>query len=211
MACLANQSDTGKEKNVNIVDLLDRGLYALGALLRAPIVVLLWVCVLAAIALAGSVVADALARRRQRVGFDVRAWRPDAGGAGLPQPLAALYRDAVAIEDGTEYATRLEERLLQHETQARERALPAQVLVKVGPSIGLLGTLIPMGSALATLSQGNLEGMAGQMVAAFTSTIIGLATGTAGFVVAAQRLRWMAQDVRELRLLADLLAAERKP
>jgi biopolymer transport protein ExbB/TolQ len=87
----------------------------------------------------------------------------------------------------------------------------AQVLVKVGPSIGLLGTLIPMGSALATLSQGNLEGMAGQMVAAFTSTIIGLATGTVAFIVAAQRLRWMAQDVRELRLLADLMAAERKP
>jgi biopolymer transport protein ExbB/TolQ len=196
---------------MNIVDMLDRGLYALGALLHAPIVVLLWVCVIAAVALTGSLLADALARRRQRRGFDVRIWKPAAGAEGLPQPLAALYLDAEAIAEASEYATRLEERLLQHETQARERALPAQVLVKVGPSIGLLGTLIPMGSALATLSQGNLEGMAGQMVAAFTSTIIGLATGTAAFVVAAQRLRWMAQDVRELRLLADLLAGERKP
>jgi biopolymer transport protein ExbB/TolQ len=196
---------------MNVVDLLDRGLYALGALLRAPIVVLLWVCVVATLALAGSLLADALARRRQRTGFDVRAWRPEAGAAGLPQPLAALHQDAVAIKGNAEYATLLEERLLRHETQARERALPAQVLVKVGPSIGLLGTLIPMGSALATLSQGNLEGMAGQMVAAFTSTIIGLATGTAAFVVAAQRMRWMAEDVRELRLLADLLAAERRP
>jgi biopolymer transport protein ExbB/TolQ len=196
---------------MSIVDLLDRGLYSLGALLRAPVVVLLWACVLAAIALAGSLVADALARRRQRLGFDLRVWEPSAGGAQLPQPLAVLHREAASIEDGASYATRLEECLLRHETRARERALMAQVLVKVGPSIGLLGTLIPMGSALATLSQGNLEGMAGQMVAAFTSTIIGLATGTVAFVVAAQRLRWMAQDVRELRLLVDLLAAERKP
>jgi biopolymer transport protein ExbB/TolQ len=195
---------------MSIVDLLDRGLYSLGALLRAPVVVLLWACVLAAIALAGSVVADALARRRQRAGFDLRTWQPGVGGAHLPLPLEALHREAASIEDDTSYATRLEECLLRHETRARERALMAQVLVKVGPSIGLLGTLIPMGSALATLSQGNLEGMAGQMVAAFTSTIIGLATGTVAFVVAAQRLRWMAQDVRELRLLADLLAAERK-
>jgi biopolymer transport protein ExbB/TolQ len=194
---------------MSVVDLLDRGLYSLGALLRAPVVVLLWACVIAAIALAGSLMADALARRRQRSGFDLRTWEPTAGSNRLPQPLAALHREATSIEHGASYATRLEECLLRHETRARERALMAQVLVKVGPSIGLLGTLIPMGGALATLSQGNLEGMAGQMVAAFTSTIIGLATGTVAFVVAAQRLRWMAQDVRELRLLADLMAAER--
>ena len=52
------------------------------------------------------------------------------------------------------------------------------MLVKVGPSLGLLGTLIPMGSSLASLATGNLEAMAGQMIVAFTTTIIGLATGT---------------------------------
>jgi biopolymer transport protein ExbB/TolQ len=192
---------------LSVIDLLDRGLFALGALLRAPIIVLLWACVLAALALAGNLLADALARRRQRLGFDVRAWKPSSGSAGLPAPLSAMLHEASSIPQGPDYRTRLEECLLRHETQARERAFAAQVLVKVGPSIGLLGTLIPMGSALATLSQGNLEGMAGQMVAAFTSTIIGLAAGTLAFVVAAQRLRWMAQDVRELRLLADLIAA----
>jgi biopolymer transport protein ExbB/TolQ len=194
---------------MSMVDLLDRGLFALGALLRAPVVVLLWACVLATVVLAGSLMADALARRRQRSGFILSAWRPSAGEVTLPQPLASLHTEAASIEAGVAYAARLEECLLRHETRARERALMAQVLVKVGPSIGLLGTLIPMGSALATLSQGNLEGMAGQMVAAFTSTIIGLATGTVAYVVAAQRLRWMTEDVRELRMLADLLAAER--
>jgi biopolymer transport protein ExbB/TolQ len=193
---------------VSMIDLLDRGLFALGALLRAPIVVLLWACVLAAVALVGSLLADALARRRQRSGFDLRALKPGAVAGELPAPLASLHKEAVSVEPGPGYAARLEECLLRHETRARERALLAQVLVKVGPSIGLLGTLIPMGSSLATLSQGNLEGMAGQMVAAFTSTIIGLATGTVAYVVAAQRLRWMAEDVRELRMLADLLAAE---
>ena len=37
---------------------------------------------------------------------------------------------------------------------------------------------IPMGSSLASMATGNLKAMAGQMVVAFTSTIIGLATGT---------------------------------
>ena len=55
----------------------------------------------------------------------------------------------------------------------------SRLLVKVGPSLGLLGTLIPMGTALASLATGNLDAMAGQMVVAFTTTIIGLACGTA--------------------------------
>lgn len=193
---------------MSVVDLLDRGLFALGTLLHAPVVVLLWVCVLWALALWGALFADALARRRQRNGFDAAAWAEARNVDALPRGLAAFYREAAALVRDARLRARLEECLLRFETQIRDSAHTAQVLVKVGPSIGLLGTLIPMGGALAAMSQGNLESMAGQMVAAFTSTIIGLAAGTAAFVVAAVRLRWIAQDIRELRLLADLFEEE---
>ena len=82
------------------------------------------------------------------------------------------------------------------------------MLVKVGPSQGLLGTLIPMGTSLASLATGNLEAMAGQMVVAFTTTIIGLATGTVAYVVAAVRQSWVTEAVREQRFLAERLASE---
>jgi len=78
----------------------------------------------------------------------------------------------------------------------------------VGPSLGLLGTLIPMGSSLASMATGNLEAMAGQMVVAFTSTIIGLATGTAAYVVAAVRHNWVNETVRDERFLAERVAVE---
>ena len=193
---------------MSVVDLLDRGLFALGTLLHAPVVVLLWVCVLWVLALSGALFADALARRRQRSGFDAAAWAETRHVDGLPPGLAAFYREAAALTLDARLRPRLDECLLRFETRIRDAAHAAQVLVKIGPSIGLLGTLIPMGGALASMSQGNLESMAGQMVAAFTSTIIGLAAGTAAFVIAAARLRWVAQDVRELRLLADLLEDE---
>lgn len=193
---------------MNVVELLDRGLFALGTLLHAPVVVLLWICVLWALALCGALFADALARRRQRGDFDAAAWAATRNLDALPRGLAAFYREAAALARDARLRPRLDECLLRFETQIRSGAHTAQVLVKVGPSIGLLGTLIPMGGALAAMSQGNLESMAGQMVAAFTSTIIGLAAGTAAFVIAAVRLRWVAQDIRELRLLADLLEEE---
>ena len=193
---------------MSVVDLLDRGLFALGTLLHAPVVLLLWVCVLWALALWGALFADALARRRQRSSFDAAAWAESRDVAALPPGLSAFYREAAALVRDVRLQPRLDECLLRFETRIRDSAHIAQVLVKVGPSIGLLGTLIPMGGALAAMSQGNLESMAGQMVAAFTSTIIGLAAGTAAFVVAAIRLRWIDQDIRELRLLADLFEEE---
>ena len=82
------------------------------------------------------------------------------------------------------------------------------MLVKVGPSMGLLGTLIPMGTSLASLATGNLEAMAGQMVVAFTTTIIGLATGTLAYVVAAARQGWVNESIREQRFLAERIATE---
>lgn len=191
-----------------VIDLLDRGLFALGELLRAPVVLLLWGCVLWACALLGGGLADALARSRQRRAFDMAAWTSEGSIGALPKPLRRLADEAGAIERDMLFRARLEDCLLRHEAEARGGVEGARLLVKVGPSLGLLGTLIPMGASLASLSQGNLEGMAAQMVAAFTSTIIGLATGTIAFVVASRRQRWADQDVRELRLLADLIEAE---
>ena len=83
-----------------------------------------------------------------------------------------------------------------------------RMLVKVGPSLGLLGTLIPMGQSLASLAAGNLEAMAGQMVVAFTTTIIGLAAGTLAYVVASVRLSWVNQTVREQRYMAERILSE---
>jgi len=80
--------------------------------------------------------------------------------------------------------------------------------VRVGPSLGLLGTLIPMGTALASLTTGNLDAMAAQMVVAFTTTIVGLASGTAAFVVQMVRHGWVNETVREQRFLAERIAGE---
>ena len=80
--------------------------------------------------------------------------------------------------------------------------------MKVGPSLGLLGTLIPMGSSLASLASGNLQAMAGQMVVAFTTTIVGLATGTLAYAVTVVRQNWVNESIREQRYLAERIAGE---
>jgi biopolymer transport protein ExbB/TolQ len=205
------------ETRVNILGLLENGLFALGQVLRFPVMALLWVCVLGALFMAGACLVEFLARQRERRGFDLDAWlqsgsvlaAPDAHRTRLPVGLRGLVSEVERLRsDGRLAEGSLEHLVLTHEERVRQSLVSPRMLVKVGPSLGLLGTLIPMGSSLAALAAGNLEAMAGQMVVAFTTTIIGLATGTLAYVVAVVRQGWVTQAVHEQRYLAERLAGE---
>ena len=50
--------------------------------------------------------------------------------------------------------------------------------------------------------------MAGQMVVAFTTTIVGIACGTVAYVINSVRQGWVNETVREQRYLAEKIAAE---
>ena len=202
---------------MNLLGILENGLFALSQVLRLPVISLLWVAVGAAVFMTGACLMEALARRRERSGFELNAWL-DAGPllgvdaerkAALPAPLRALL-DGVEVErEKLEFADGgLENLVLEREEGVRRTLNGSRLLVRVGPSLGLLGTLIPMGAALASLTAGNLEAMAGQMVVAFTTTIVGLAAGTIAYVIQIVRQGWVNQTVREQRFLAERLAAE---
>jgi biopolymer transport protein ExbB/TolQ len=55
----------------------------------------------------------------------------------------------------------------------------------------LLGTLIPMGTGLASLGQGDLTKLSSDLVIAFTTTVVGLAAGTVAFCFYTVRRRWL--------------------
>ena len=202
---------------LSLLGILENGLFALGQVLRFPVMVLLWACVLSAVFLAGGCLVELVVRKRERFGFDLNAWLrigPVLGGDDtrrrqLPASLRALVADIeLRRSQGMLAGGGLEHAVLSREEDVKRRLTAPRMLVKVGPSLGLLGTLIPMGSSLASLASGNLEAMAGQMVVAFTTTIIGLATGTLAYVVAAVRQGWVNETVYEQRYLAERIAAE---
>ncbi len=77
-------------------------------------------------------------------------------------------------------------------------------VIRVGPALGLMGTLIPMGIALAALAQGDMPKMAGSMVTAFTTTVVGLACGVAAYLMALVKEKWVRADMAELEYLTEL-------
>jgi biopolymer transport protein ExbB/TolQ len=205
------------ESPVNLLAALENGLFALGQILRFPVFVLLWACVGVSVFMAGACVVDAVARRRERRDFAITRWLQrgavlEAPPARIRELPAALRQLLARIEEARAQGTLrdggLAHLLMEQEGRARRRLDAARTMVRVGPSLGLMGTLIPMGSSLASMATGNLEAMAGQMVVAFTSTIVGLATGTLAYVVAAVRHSWVNETVRDERYLAEQVARE---
>jgi biopolymer transport protein ExbB/TolQ len=202
---------------MNLLGVLENGLFALGQILRFPVMVLLWVCVATALYYLGSCLIEAIARRRDLAGFDLKHWlqqgaaldADEARLARLPSSLRTLLRDIRALQaQGALRHGGLENIVAEYDARVHRSLAGPRSLVRIGPSLGLLGTLIPMGSSLAALASGNMQAMAGQMVVAFTSTIIGLATGTLAYAIAAARQHWVNETIREQRFLAEAVAAE---
>ncbi len=80
---------------------------------------------------------------------------------------------------------------------------PNRLVIKAGPSLGLLGTLIPMGTALASLSQGDLLVMSANMVTAFTTTVVGMASGLTAFLMHYKQVEWLKTDLLECESLCE--------
>ncbi|MDR3134945.1 MAG: MotA/TolQ/ExbB proton channel family protein [Deltaproteobacteria bacterium] len=94
------------------------------------------------------------------------------------------------------------ERLYQEASDlARKKLEFLRILVRLGPSTGLVATLIPMSTGLAGLSQGDMSRLSSDLVVAFTATIVGLAVGVTAFVLHSVRSRWLEGDLEILELV----------
>ena len=83
-----------------------------------------------------------------------------------------------------------------------------KIIVRVGPSLGLMGTLIPMGTGLAAIGQGDMTRLSGDLVIAFTTTVVGLAIGIVAFIFYTMKRRWAQEDIKDMEMLTELLLTE---
>lgn len=97
------------------------------------------------------------------------------------------------------------ERLLQiTELEQISQLDKVRFMIRTGPALGLMGTLIPMGTALASLAEGNIPNMAGSMVNAFTATVAGLASSVVAYLIALMREKWLRADIREMEFHTEI-------
>lgn len=153
---------------------------------------------------------------QRRVGRRRYAQALVAGGVGAdPQAVidAANALRASALPIGVSLAALVEHRrsparrnriMAEYEVAADLDLAPSRTLTRLGPLLGLMGTLIPLGPALLGLASGDVKLLVQNVQVAFATTVIGLVAGAIGFVVTQARQRWHAEDLMLLEFASDL-------
>jgi len=117
-----------------------------------------------------------------------------------------LKKLAKEITEKREHLDLVLENLLQeYQIKAEKMLDKTRILVRIGPMLGLMGTLIPMGPALLALSQGDLTRMANSLIIAFSTTVVGLAIGGIAYVISTIRQRWYEEDMKDISYFSDLI------
>jgi biopolymer transport protein ExbB/TolQ len=131
------------------------------------------------------------------------AWNRRAGQRPALERTQKALDQIAAAQPGEGLDLRLEE-ILQNTERERWRALGRlRLAVRVGPSLGLMGTLIPMADALQGLAEGNLPALASNRVTAFAATVIGLTISVTAYLIAAARESWVRADSQVLEFHAE--------
>jgi biopolymer transport protein ExbB/TolQ len=146
-------------------------------------------------------------RRFRNRRFDLRELV--AGAIGEPSQAAHYARYACSATAATavvaiagsstpDRSTATEHALVDYELAVQRRLDRTRLLVRAGPAIGLMGTLIPLIPGLAALAGGDVATLANDLRDAFGATVVGLLVGTVAFGLTVVRTRIYSEDLAGL-------------
>lgn len=100
----------------------------------------------------------------------------------------------------------LARKLIEDEEDKIEKDLQrTDIVTRIGPTVGLMGTLIPMGPGLAALGSGDVTTLAAAIIVAFDTTVIGIGAGAVAYFASKIRRRWYEQYLSNLDALSDAI------
>ena len=185
--------------------------------LTIPVLIILLVIVIATIILLGGAIAEYTSRKKVPVGtirdliYDINsAASVDAlqgviEGAAIPKSQKKVLTE-IASSSSLDNNTReaLARKLVEYEEEKIDKTLQkTDIITRVGPTLGLMGTLIPMGPGLAALGAGDVNTLAQSLTVAFNTTIVGIGSGALCYVVGKIRSSWYDRYLSDLDALSD--------
>ncbi|PTN35577.1 MotA/TolQ/ExbB proton channel family protein [Desulfonatronum sp. SC1] len=195
---------------MNIVALLASFIYLVSSSLLLPVLLLLSLITVWLLTYSGQFFGLWLARRRLSTPANAIESLTALHFNGFSAPVRAFGQafDQVRQTPGAEIAVL---NLLRDTEHGMWRSLDRlKMLIRIGPGLGLMGTLIPLGTGLAALGQGDLTRLSGDLVIAFTTTVVGMALGLLSYFFFTIQRRWVEEDVKNMELLCEVAMREER-
>lgn len=197
-------------------DLLTSALNVVSQSLQIPVIVFLLLFALYAVITIGGLISEYSSRKKVPVKVikdlifsisrteDVSEIEDVIKTAQIPKNqkrvLVNIARSGELKKDSREA---LAEKLIENEEDIIEKKLqPTDIITKIGPTLGLMGTLIPMGPGLAALGSGDVTTLSNAIIVAFDTTVVGIGAGAVAYFVSKVRRRWYEQYLSNLDALS---------
>ena len=87
------------------------------------------------------------------------------------------------------------------EKHYQRRVAWSDTISKIGPMLGLMGTLIPLGPGIVALGQGNTVQLSASLGIAFDATVCGLVCAVVALIISKIRSSWYSEYISTLEAL----------
>ena len=207
------------------MDFLSKAMRTIAAGMEKPVIVLLLFLVAVTVFMIGWVITEFFTERRHlraKLPALVDQLNTTENKVQIDRCIESselLYRQKAALKELVMHPDitplmreSLAVRLLQEEQAFYDRRLKiSDLIAKIGPILGLLGTLIPLGPGIIALGQGDTITLSSSLLTAFDTTIMGLIAAAAALVISTVRSRWYANYMSVLETLMEcILEVEKK-
>ncbi|WP_078061950.1 MotA/TolQ/ExbB proton channel family protein [Catenovulum maritimum] len=177
-----------------MISQIEQLMYQLSDFFMAPVLLLISLLFIYALFATGCYIMQSIQRKQNRANFfqfthTKLGEKTDLNLAGYPLAQLANAHNAVTKD--------------QLDVSALEELEGVRNVSRLAPMLGLIATMVPMGPALKSLADGNIQGISENLIVAFSAVVFGLVIASITFWIASVKKRWLAQ---ELVALSPLLA-----
>ncbi len=200
---------------------IDEAIFRVASVLQIPVLILALLALAAVIYELGSYAVELRRRRKRRFATlsqgaeKAREALLTGDRAKAAEAVSAIPRSpsmAATLSFIIEHARtaggdhQLNKALADFDFDAQRRLARTRLLVRAGPALGLMGTLIPLSPALTGLANGNTTALSENLRVAFSVTVVGLLIGAVAFGLSLSRDRMYGQDLSDLEYLAAIVS-----
>lgn len=204
-----------------MADIVKDILRAVSTTLLTPTIVILIILILITIVMIGAIVAEYFTERRllkgsipalidEMQGKDSEGLRAVITGSGL---LKRQKEAVLQLIDRKDYPANTREAMARQLIADEEHRYTGitkitDMVARIAPMFGLMGTLIPLGPGLIALAQGDTKTLSDSLLIAFDTTVAGLISAAVSFVISGIRKNWYEQYMTGLETVMETILEE---
>jgi biopolymer transport protein ExbB/TolQ len=195
-----------------LLDLLTRTLLLISNALLVPVILAIFGLLIWTLILCGGFVREWYERRKVSPVLDralsalrqhrhtSEVWSGlETASSGLPRRFAAY------VTGNHEDGGALDQALSLLENDVAAALARHSFITRIAPIFGLMGTLIPLGPALSGLASGNMQALSGNLIVAFTATVVGLLISGISYGMGLTRRIWYSRDMTGLEAVVEAI------